>query len=264
MKKRMSVLALCLILAFSLAVPAAATSSTAGKVQHDKQTMAFANMPTEGLKVSSLNKDGTITYSCQLTEDVTDYITLYYKDDGSVDVDVREGDFHDVLTIQKNGTVLLDGKAPHAIYDGETPADENGIMPMAGSTYIYSNTPFPGTAGKYTGTASNHDRYSVTLEKAIRYMTGWAIGFWIGYYLCPGEANQVAEVCAEVGLRLRGIVEETADNSSALSYRVKSKGVPGNNTFLSYRQFAGTYYAKAGYSGKGVYKVFYEKRESLT
>lgn len=264
MKKRMSVLALCLILAFSLAVPAAATSSTAGKVQRDKETMTSANMPTEGLKVSSLNEDGTITYACQLTEDVTDYITLYYKDDGNIDVTICEGNLYDVLTIQKNGPVLFNGKPLIISSDEEVEADEDGIMPLAGSTYTYSSNAFPGTAGKYTGAASTHNNPNIFFGKIVRYMTGYAIGFGIMSQICPGSAADAGSICGDIGVALKSKLEETADNSNTLSYKVTSRGVPGNNTFLSYRQFAGTYYTNAKYTGKSIYKIFYEKRESLT
>lgn len=261
LKKQFISLIMALCLSFSLAIPIAASESINEKICRDMRIMSSARLFTDGMTVSSVNGDGTITYEYPLTQDVSDYVTLYYKDNGNVDVEVIEDDCRDVITLEQSGRVLINGKEFPATLLG----NQNVAQPNVAFSYSYSPTPFKGTYdSQYNVGPVNYNSRSVLFDKAIRYLTGYAIGFGIATYLFPGSASQAAEVCANIGLSLKTKAEQLADDSNALSYKVTAYGRSGNDTFTFYRKYAGTYYTRANYNGDTVYKSLYEKRSTLS
>ena len=264
MKKKFLSLVMALCLSLSLAIPIAASESINEKINHDINTMAKAGLFVEGMTVSSINSDGTRTYAYPLTEDVTDYITPHYNDDGSIVVDVVERNCHDIITLEANGHVLINGQSlANTTVNSQNTRDT--ITPKVAFNYAYSATPFKGTtSSQYNVGPAPYNSRSVRFDKALRFMTGYAIGFGIATYLFPSSASQAAEVCAKIGLALKTKAEELADESNALSYKVTSYGRAGNDTFTFYKKYAGTYYTKANYKGGIIYKDLYELRTTLS
>lgn len=264
MKSRILTMLMVLVLSFSLAIPVAAGDSTSEKVRRDIEVMSNARLFTEGMTVSSVNPDGTITYQYELTDEVTDYITPHYKDNGDVDVDIVEGTCHDVITLKQDGRVFINGKemGPMTMMD-ET--DKEVIVPKVAFNYVYSLTPFKGTSSsQYNVGPVTHKSPNVLFDKAIRYLTGYAIGFGIATYLFPDRAATAADILGQIGLSMKSRAEALADNSNALSYKVTEYGRAGNDTFIFYRKYAGTYYLRTNYKGDVTRQDLYEKRTTLS
>ena len=265
MKKRFLSLVLALCMGASLVVPAAAADGTSTKVKEDMEAMRSANLFVDGMTVSEKHEDGTSTYAYHLTEEVTDYITPSYGEDGSMTIDIVEGDCHDVILIKADGTSFLNGVK----LERPEPSDVDGmlnteIMPLVAFDYAYSNKPFPGTtAAEYNVGPMAHNNPNVYLGKAIRYLAGYAIGYAIATYLFPVSPNFAGEKCAEIGLALKTKAEEMADNTNTVSYKVTSYGRMGNDTFKFYKKFVGTYYTRTNYKGASIYKNLYELRTTL-
>lgn len=269
MKKRLLTLTLALAMALSLVVPAyAANNSINSKIAQDMATMDDVYFCTDNVSVYSI-QDGSIVYAYQLTEDVADYVSVQYNDDGSSVIDVWEKDRHDILTLLNDGTLYVnDQKITSPASTVSATGSESDLMPMVAFQYSYSFSPFAGTtASQYNVGATSQNKANIPLSKQIRKSTGAAIGALLAANFFPGNtqaASAASAICAQIGESIRSKAEEVASTSSALSYKLTVTGHPNNDTFKFYRKYAGNYYLGTNYTGTPTYKTFYELRTTLS
>ena len=65
----------------------------------------------DGFTISSVADDGTVTYQSVISEEpsIIDYFFIWKEEDGSIAVDVTEGEKHNVLVLKPDGRLYIDG-----------------------------------------------------------------------------------------------------------------------------------------------------------
>ena len=260
MKKRMITLAMALCLALSLAVPAYAASgnSVSSQVEQDMAAMKSAHFYVDAISVDSTDGD-TIKYAYRLTEDVVDYITVQHNDDGSSVLDIWEEDRNDTITVTAEGTLLFNGQALYVENAQPQPRRAPGR-----TTYVYSASPFPGTSGYYSTTASPSSNPNVPLVKQIREETASIIGSVLAEAVFPGNKaaqDACSKIFVAVAVRLRTNAEATADSSNKLSYKSYLYSCSKSDSYDLYRKHKNVYYCGANFVDPNpVTDIFYEHR----
>lgn len=272
MKRRFVTLVMALSLALSLAAPAGAAVANeplATKIENDMNSMAAAYLNTDNITISSIGEDDSITYAYALTDEVTNYVTVQDNADGSVVLDVREGDLQDTITIDENGDLWVNDmkvEPTGSVVETVIMSGDSGIMPRVAMQYDYSGSNFSKAAqnGSYNSSAAYvYYNANLYLGGKILEMTGTAIGTILAQAIAPDNtyvADLLSSACGSIAASLKTAAGNLAYDSNSISYRITVYGHPINDSFESYWKHSGKYYPGYDYGGSPVSKTFYEKK----
>lgn len=134
-------------------------------IETDLKNLSCFGADPDKVEINSI-ENGVISYSYPITEDVIDVYTVMERSDGTLVLDVTEGQLSDRIEIRPDGKVYVNGMT----YDAE---------PLRMGNEEYRTTPF-GSASAYTKYISADEASNVPLHKKIIESTVTAVVTAIG------------------------------------------------------------------------------------
>lgn len=115
-------------------------------VEEDLNDLSFLGIENNKIEIADIDENSMITYRYSITDDTTDKYKVTKLPDGSVVVDITEGNLSDQITKLADGTVLINGIDYGAIVSPRRMSNTEYSRSRMGSVADYT---------KYLGKTSN-------------------------------------------------------------------------------------------------------------
>lgn len=217
------------------------SSQLVNVIEDDLSDLSYFGIHSDKVKIEDI-KNGVISYSYPITDNVTDVYIVTKQADGSIILDITEGNLKDRIIKQADGKTLINGV-------------NYGAEPLRMSNTDYSKSPFGKVTDyvSYVGTTSNSN---VELSKTIISFTITALCTLIGTLL--GMPTEFTDLMADLAQQVLHAANEGNPTSKYLSYsQRKYKRVDSMPTDSYFRYIADCYPA-ANYGGNVSQEIYYQ------
>lgn len=212
-------------------------------VEEDLDDLSFLGIENNKIEIADINENGTISYRYSITDSTTDTYKVTKHSDGSVVVDVTEGDLSDQIVRLADGTVLINGINYGSI-----------IAPQMSNT-DYSRSPMGSVANyvTYWGVSSNAN---VALSKKIVSYTITALCTILAN--CFGMPSKFANLMADVSKNILRAANEGNPTSTSLSYKqhkYERNDSIGTDRYYRYIAYC---YPETNFGGTPSQEIYYQ------
>lgn len=216
------------------------TAQMVKTIETDLKNLACFGADPDKVEINSI-EGGKISYSYPITEEVTDVYTVTEQSDGTLVLDVIEGQLSDRIEIHTDGKIYINGMAYSA-----------GPLRMANEEY--QSTPF-GSASAYTRYIGADEESNVPLKKKIIDSTVTAIMTALGAKM--GIPTKFMGLLSGLASSVISGAYTSAPESTAMSYR---RTIYERNDSIgvdSYRQFRVICWTKVNFTGSNYSETYY-------
>lgn len=303
--KKLTTLMLILVMCFNLCVPAQANGNNSQQedyaaqlieaglgegflqddlicaVSADIEAVNDVGLSSSRISILDVDEFGNVLYSYQVLDSLQSTIRVEKNEDGTIILDVIEGNCHDILEVRKDGTMLLDGQEiiislSEALEDslyrtapGFSSMNSINSNIYAGGTRerVYQETPFSSMQSRdFTIYVGNYNVPDVETEKkivsiSITVLTGimsTAIGIALGGI--PGSivGAVIGGAISIAAGEMKTMAEQYAPDTAHFSfkqyqYEHKSLSTPIDR----YYQYIINFYVKKNYEGTPIIPATY-------
>lgn len=213
-------------------------------VEEDLNDLSFLGIANNKIEIADIDENSIITYRYSITDDTTDKYKVTKLPDGSVVVDITEGNLSDQITRLADGTVLINGIDYGAIVSPRRMSNTEYSRSRMGSVADYT---------KYLGKTSNAN---VELSKKIVSYTITALCTLLA--TCFGIPSKFATLMAEVSKSVLRAANAGNPTSKSVSYEQhKYERYDSIGTDRYYRYIAYCYPA-VNFGGTVSQEIYYQ------
>lgn len=231
----------------------ALTSEEKKAVVADEKLFSRFGISPESLEVRNITDEEKIQYDITFDNGEINNLEIEKNEEGTVQMNVYEGEKHDTVSLTKDGTLVVNG---NIVTINES---SSGDITPRGRTSVYSKKPQKGKSADYTKYVKTYKNNNVNTKSKIKNLATGTIATIIAHALSatlPGSITIGA--LGTLASDLKSAAERYAPNSAYFSYAVKKYSYKKNTAIDKYYKHAGSYYVKKDCTGHSEKANFYE------